>query len=316
VRVVGTNLGQTPVLYTGDWLVAGAPPPPVGTPCAGTEGTATCFEFPTPPGEGSGHQLAGGVNGSYATSGGFYPFSLVAGGQAAAMWSAAYAAPVVTGVVSATGQFPTRGGVGITLVGTNFGVTPAARPASPVAVSFFAFPGDPGTVNATGCVRVSQTAITCTLPPGSGAGLSVSVTVADETGVTPSLLSYDAPNVTSVSVVSMGPWDGVMPGMAMGATTGGSVVTLTGSNFGPWPTWVPLPSAGTTVGGASVWGGVGGSGGGGGNGTAGGAGGGANATSGGGAMSPYNGGVAGQGAVGYCVFLSWTYRGTSAPAPR
>ena len=324
VRVYGSNLGQTPTLVTGD-VLANSGNGAVGTPCPGTDGASTCFEFPTPAGEGTGRQLGGGA---YAATGGFYPFYVAAGNQLSPAWSMAYAPPSVSAVVSADGSFPTPGGVAVTLIGSNFGVTPSARATTPVAVGFFlGSSSDLGAVNATNCTRLSQSEIGCILPSGAGSGLSVTVAVAGQSGATPALFSYDPPNVTGVALLSSAAGDGWLPAdpggrlpIAMGSTSGGTIIIINGTNLGPGPWWaVPgvvqaAAAAEAAAAAANSSSGGGGPSTSGGNGTSatvpvGPAGPGTNYS------STYGGVFPGVGATSYCVFLSWPYRGPGTPAP-
>jgi hypothetical protein len=147
--------------------------------------------------------------------------------------------------------------------------------------------------NLTGCARVNTTALLCSLPPGSGAELNVVVTVADQSGIGAGLLSYNAPAISSVSVLngslaatvgsSSAPNVSSAAGSAMlssptsggalvpsGPTKGGTVLVLRGSNFGPAATVVT----------------------------------GSNASS-----------LAASTASGNCVFLPWAYRPATAAMP-
>ena len=335
VRVWGNNMGAAPLLFTGDVLAVDATTPALpslGAPCpAGTSTPASassssdaCFDFATPEGEGSGRHLPNGTYGAGTL--GYYPFYVTATGQRSAspVWSASYAAPVVgavvTGSSSGASGFPTRGGTPIIILGSNFGATPASRPPSTLSASLQLGANDPGAVNFTACVRLNHTAIACVLTAGAGASLSVSVTAADLSGMGVALMSYDAPNITGISLNSTGPWDaeegegalssGPSLAAARGAAAGGSILRLTGVNFGAGPWWIPMPAddaaaAAAAAAAASTA-----------NSTANSSG---SAGSGSGAYAAYTalygGGTAGLGATGYCVFLSWTFRGIFNPTP-
>lgn len=111
-------------------------------------------------------------------------------------------APTVTSVAPNAG--PTTGGTSVTITGTNFSGT--------TAVTFGATPGA-FTVN-------SATSITATAPAGTGT-VDVRVTTTGGTSATSAADQYNyvpAPTVSSVSPAS-------------GPTSGGTTVTITGTNF-------------------------------------------------------------------------------------
>ncbi len=112
--------------------------------------------------------------------------------------------PTVTAVNPSSG--PTSGGTPVTITGTNFsGVT---------GVKF-------GTTAATGVVVNSTTSISVTAPAGSAGAVDVTVAASGGTSATTSADQYTyvaAPTVTSVSP-------------SMGPSTGGTQVTITGTNF-------------------------------------------------------------------------------------
>ena len=135
----------------------------------------------------------------------------------------------------------------------------------------------------------------------------MTVGIADLTGVGPRLFSYSPPVLTSAALASNGSWDatvapdaGSLIPVIVGGTAGSTIISLSGSNFGPGPTWIT--SSSSPSGGANASG---------------------NATSAAASTSrtsyaPNATGAlaaAGVGATGYCVFLSWTFRGPGAPAP-
>ena len=113
-----------------------------------------------------------------------------------------YGAPTVTAVSPDAGS--TSGGTAVTITGTNF--------ASGATVSF-------GGTAATRVVVVSAASITATSPAGTGT-VNVTVTTANGPSVTSGadLFSYGAPTVTAVFPDA-------------GSTSGGTAVTITGTNF-------------------------------------------------------------------------------------
>ncbi|BCW87580.1 hypothetical protein sos41_07100 [Alphaproteobacteria bacterium SO-S41] len=112
------------------------------------------------------------------------------------------AAPTVTGVSPSSG--PASGGTAITITGTNF------TGATAVTV---------GGTSATGITVVNATTITATTPAGTAGARNVVVTTPGGTGTGTNFFTYIAvPTVTSLSPTS-------------GPAAGGTVVTLTGTNF-------------------------------------------------------------------------------------
>ncbi|MEU9091604.1 IPT/TIG domain-containing protein [Streptomyces sp. NPDC087901] len=110
--------------------------------------------------------------------------------------------PVVTGVAPSSG--PTSGGTGVTLTGTGFtGAT---------AVTFAGIPATSYTVN-------SATQITAVTPAGIAGAAAVTVTTPGGTSTPDAFFFYAAPP----ALTGAGP--------ALGPTTGGVVVTLTGSDL-------------------------------------------------------------------------------------
>src|SRR5437016_1687044 len=116
---------------------------------------------------------------------------------------AQFGPPAVTNVNPNTG--PTSGGTSVTITGTNFtGAT---------AVKF-------GSANATSFTVNSSTSITATSPAGSGT-VDITVTTGGGTSATSAADQFTyigAPTVTNVSPNT-------------GPTTGGTSVTITGTNF-------------------------------------------------------------------------------------
>jgi len=110
--------------------------------------------------------------------------------------------PTVSGVSPNTG--PVGGGTAVTITGTNF--------ASGATVMF-------GTQAAAGVTVTNSTTITATTPAGSVGAVTVTVTVAGQSGSLASGFTYVAtPTVSGVSPSS-------------GSTSGGTGVTITGTNF-------------------------------------------------------------------------------------
>ena len=114
-----------------------------------------------------------------------------------------YYPPGITSVSPATAD--TAGGTLITLFGTNFGTVATVQLGT----------------NVCALQSVSHTAILCTVPPGQGVGLSLVVTVSQQTNQ-PFYFSYGSPVITSVT-------PSVLP------TAGGALITVSGKNFGQTP---------------------------------------------------------------------------------
>ncbi len=117
---------------------------------------------------------------------------------------AALPAPTLTAVSPVSG--PTAGGTLVTLTGNNFtGAT---------SVTF-------GGAAGTGLTVVTNTTITVTTPAGAAGAVAVAISTGSGTATLAASYTYSvaaAPTLTSVSPVS-------------GPTTGGTLVTLTGTNF-------------------------------------------------------------------------------------
>ena len=225
IQVWGSNLGIAPSLVLasegGATIVmttvmqctptngVTAVPPPVSA--------LACWEFEIPPGQGSG-QAHGSAN---------FTLTLVTSNQSTAPAYFSYNAPTVTGVtatdsssgavlatVPLSGWTSAGSPVTLTLTGYDFGTNMyndngLFAENYGVYVSFFR-PNDVGgyaTAFACGSpVRFNDSIITCTLPPGSGAMLSVRVGLwgqpADPAWYSDSLptrpaLTYDSPTITS-----------------------------------------------------------------------------------------------------------------------
>ena len=126
--------------------------------------------------------------------------------------------PAVSSVSPNSG--PVAGGTAVTITGTNF--------AAGATVTF-------GTVSATNVVVVSGTTITATTPAGSAGTATVTVTVGGQSGSLTNAFTYiAAPTVTSVSPNS-------------GTTGGGTLVTITGTNFAAGATVTFGTTAATNV---------------------------------------------------------------------
>ena len=120
-------------------------------------------------------------------------------GSTSKTWT--YNGPSLNAITPSSG--PTTGSTLITLSGSSFGST--------------------GTVTIDGnpCQIATWThnQITCSTPAGEGTGLTVTLTTQDGLEASASIFSYNAPVISSISP-------------SLGPTVGGTLVTLTGSNFG------------------------------------------------------------------------------------
>lgn len=90
----------------------------------------------------------------------------------------------------------------------------------------------------TGVVRVNSSFLTCTLPPGAGAGLSVIVIVAGQLAQSAApQLSYDRPTLSTLMILGGGGGGPVAatapPGSLSGGTPGGYTLAISGANLGP-----------------------------------------------------------------------------------
>ncbi len=117
-----------------------------------------------------------------------------------------YAVPTVSGIAPTSG--PEAGGNSVVITGTNFSGLSGAS-----AVQF-------GGTNATSYVVNSATQITATAPAGTGA---VSVRVTTPGGTTANTAADDYTYVPLPTVTNVSP--------SAGPTTGGTTVTITGTNF-------------------------------------------------------------------------------------
>lgn len=116
-----------------------------------------------------------------------------------------YNGPVVTGITPASG--PTSGGVLLTILGENFGATPGTVQIGSADAPISSW---------------QDNRIQATLPEGVGLDLPVMVTVDAGLSTSDFTFDYDPPTLQSISPVN-------------GPTSGGTIITLLGSNFGPAP---------------------------------------------------------------------------------
>ncbi|MGC3958875.1 MAG: IPT/TIG domain-containing protein [Verrucomicrobiota bacterium] len=130
------------------------------------------------------------------------PIIVNSGGQSSAPASFVYFRPAITNVSPATG--PTAGGSTITLNGQYFGTNGTVT-----------FGGNFVPVAAT---NWSDTQLRFTLPAGQGTNVSIVVTSGGQVSA-PASFSYFVPGITGMSPLT-------------GPTTGGAMITLTGTNFG------------------------------------------------------------------------------------
>eukprot|EP00002_Diphylleia_rotans_P014939 TRINITY_DN28_c0_g1_i1.p1 TRINITY_DN28_c0_g1~~TRINITY_DN28_c0_g1_i1.p1 ORF type:complete len:732 (+),score=160.24 TRINITY_DN28_c0_g1_i1:87-2282(+) len=121
--------------------------------------------------------------------------------------------PTIDALTKAHGVAPTSGKTAILVEGTNFG-----DDVSVIHVSI-------GVSYCTNIQLVSDTKLTCTIPPGVGKDLAVIVVVNGLASSKPLYFSYDAPSIQQISA-------------SHGPTEGRQSLTITGLNFGPEDTWV------------------------------------------------------------------------------
>jgi len=127
--------------------------------------------------------------------------------------------PTVTSVLPNNG--PVTGGTAVTITGANF--------ATGATVTF-------GTAAATNVAVVNSTTITATTPAGSAGAVTVTVTVNSQSGSLTNGFAYVAPpTVTSVNPNT-------------GTTSGGTAVTITGTNFATGATVTFGSTSATNVG--------------------------------------------------------------------
>jgi len=114
-----------------------------------------------------------------------------------------YDAPSISSVTPLNG--PTAGGVVLTLIGTNFGVSPEVRINNVVC----------GLV--AGSLLANHTSVRCNLPVGVGASLSITLH-GPWVSTSFSSFSYNRPNITAFGGTSL--------------TSGGGIISMSGINFG------------------------------------------------------------------------------------
>ena len=149
--------------------------------------------------------------------------------------------PVVTGVVSVDGTYPTRGGVTLEITGQHFGVfTPGLAYTYPLVWVGQPLGSDPLATGMSKCdnvVQLSDTQLTCELPEGSGKGVTVQVRVADQLSLpTAASFAYDVPQLGTITLPPTARLLAVASGPPQPSTEGGMVLHVTGSNFGTWNT--------------------------------------------------------------------------------
>jgi hypothetical protein len=194
--LMGASLGLCPEVYVGDNRVDSCPIR------AGPGGAAlvthTTVVVPVPPGEG--FRSSTGANMTLRVRAG-NQVNLLAGSVPGNI-TVRYAAPVVTGM---TPTGPTRGGITVTLTGTNFGAPNTGGTFGPDASPSVTFVKDDGypALPCNSTVRVSHTEVTCTLPAGSGAGLDARLCIAGQcvgSSAGGRLFSYERPAITDMVV--------------------------------------------------------------------------------------------------------------------
>ena len=188
--------------------------------------------------------------------------SVTTAGKPASWSGVSYSAPVITAVSTPAGASPTYGGAGFTVAGSGFGpagtivdfalfssnatalaaaavtlgrnltvaaalnaallaALPVKDVPSNVTLPAAALPA--GVFGAAPCLVVSDSAISCTMGPGTGAGMSLLLSVGGQaTAQYAAQLAYSPPQITGFSGV----------GVQFAPTTGGSTVIISGSNLG------------------------------------------------------------------------------------
>ncbi|HUX33533.1 MAG TPA: IPT/TIG domain-containing protein [Gemmatimonadaceae bacterium] len=214
VPVIVTVAGQASnaLSFTYDSPVIAAITPSHGPTTGGTSVTISGTNFGASPTVRFGAQIAP-VTSATATSivvtsppgEGTVPVVVTAGSAQSAPVSFAYDAPALTAITPASG--PAAGGTSVDLTGIDFGLNPTVT-----------FGGVAATV-----VSHTHTLITVTSPAGTaGASVLVVVTVAGQASNSLSFAYTGTP-----SIVALTP--------AHGPTTGGTSVTISGTNFGASP---------------------------------------------------------------------------------
>jgi hypothetical protein len=140
-------------------------------------------------------------------SGASQPIRVLDGvGTASPPYPFSYSPPEITAVSAASA--PTAGGIPITIAGTNFGDDVLRS----VTIGGTKVCTDPTTL-------VPHESVTCTLPPGQGLNLPVDIVVNGLRSFITGTLSYDPPAITDIAP-------------AHASAAGGTLVTITGTNFG------------------------------------------------------------------------------------
>ena len=257
IYLIGSNLGTAPSITSGDAVVS------FGTACP-NYALYTCYQFVAPWGEGTGAQIP---NGPYTQSLPFgYRMWLTAGDQSTSTVGFQYAIPVVSSIVSLTGTFPTLGGVGLLLYGSNFGATRVGRPPSTKLVEFGYASDNTTWRSCSQIVRFNHSTLSCILPPGVGINLNVRVTMADLVNPSAISFSYDPPAIYNISVYRVSglitnvlwtnstiplsgntttvmngnftlPLSGYNRPMLTGKSSGGDILYISGTNFGPFASY-------------------------------------------------------------------------------
>lgn len=248
LRLTGQNFGTCPTVVVADGhsFSCSAQSGSRVVECVGTEGTHSCLEIVTPPGEGAAEP---GLQDNPYT---MWTQHGPGGSPTPQRPKVAFLEP--TAVSVSAPSLPTRGGVRISVTGMDFGIGRAGL--NDTSAGLLVEIGQPGPspVAWQVCanpVRLSHSLITCVLPVGGGRGLGVRLTVAGQTKVVAALLSYDRPVIRAVSVaVPASPTgefgDGglaptrvetaeaaaLTPFKVRGPVAGGFTMTLTGLNFG------------------------------------------------------------------------------------
>jgi len=162
-----------------------------GKNCPVTYSSQTEIQCTTPPNEGVGLNIL-----------------VVVGGQTAVRALYNTGIPVITEAPTADSK-ETVGGSIVTITGYNFGLTGTV------------------TIGGLSCpvVTRSHTTITCTLSPGAGSNLPVSVTVQSRSNV------QNAFSIFSYDPIEIDPVGGIVEPTS--PTSGGGYLTINGKNFGP-----------------------------------------------------------------------------------
>lgn len=170
-------------------------------------------------------------------------FAVPAGTSALHAVNASSVPPLYAGLVippSVDALVTTRGFGNLLVFGTGFGrtaarlaregvaLTPAGIAlATPVTASFGLWSTPVSArANATCVVVVPNTVLSCAVPPGIGANLTLSVSIQGWHAVSSRALSYMPPSIIAVSKLGSGPL----------ATEGSDALIVTGDNFGPLST--------------------------------------------------------------------------------